>query len=207
MLEHLKRSIIAVDGGRGFVVEADRGRFVITAAHNLPFLPPPMIFSYLHERTYRSLLGTLGGGRDIAAECVFVDPVSDVAVLGGPSHDDLYDELERFEELVNNVPALAVGSVPATPRQDDPKTSALMLSLGGAWFGCTVRRRGHFLWWDDVAQGIESGMSGSPIISETGEAVGVVTCGHGKEYDPPQPAIAQTLPHWLAAQLLPGGSG
>ena len=41
-----KRAVVAVDGGRGFIIEAllpNRGptRLIVTAAHCLPHLPPP----------------------------------------------------------------------------------------------------------------------------------------------------------------------
>ena len=60
--EEAKRAVIAVGEWRGFVVEGDGGnRYVITAAHCLPFFPRCMTFSYGDERTYEALVGPLGG--------------------------------------------------------------------------------------------------------------------------------------------------
>jgi hypothetical protein len=79
----LTTAIIKVGDGRGFLVAAGPriGRCVITAAHCLPHLPPPHPASYTAERTYTKLLGGLDEECAIWAECLFVDPVADVAVL------------------------------------------------------------------------------------------------------------------------------
>jgi hypothetical protein len=64
MAEHVDwtRAVIKVGDGRGFVVATDQGRFVITAAHCLPYFPPCMSFSGIEERTYTRLLGPIRGG-------------------------------------------------------------------------------------------------------------------------------------------------
>ena len=68
------RSILRVGGGRGFVIEKNGRRFVITAAHCLrapvsvrrdmaskgATLPPAHGASYSEERIYPRLLGPLG---------------------------------------------------------------------------------------------------------------------------------------------------
>jgi hypothetical protein len=56
-LEHAATAVLKVsNGGRGFVIEKDRQRYVLTAAHCLirngePYLPPCITASYTHERT------------------------------------------------------------------------------------------------------------------------------------------------------------
>ncbi len=86
--DEIKRAVVTVGTGRGFVVDS-QGRFgehnhlVITAAHCLPDLPPCHPLSYV-ERTYDALLGLLGEEPTIAAECFFVDPIGDIAILGQP---------------------------------------------------------------------------------------------------------------------------
>ena len=52
---------------------------------------------------------------------------------------------------------------------------ARLLSLDGRrWFSCTVRHFGGPLWITHAAEGIRSEMSGSPIVTEIGTAIGVV---------------------------------
>jgi hypothetical protein len=47
-------------GGRGFVVADDSRRYVVTAAHCLPRMPPAHAAAYTSERTFGKLLGPLG---------------------------------------------------------------------------------------------------------------------------------------------------
>jgi hypothetical protein len=79
-----KSAIITVGAGRGFVMQGKLNRFVITAAHCLPFFPPCCSFSFTEERTYENLLGHIGVEPSVWAECLFVDPIADIAVLGSP---------------------------------------------------------------------------------------------------------------------------
>lgn len=94
------------ESGRGFVVAGERGRFVITAAHCLPCLPPSDLGlgSDSDDRTYVKLLGRLGGLCDVWAECLYADPVYDLAALGSPAHQAFGDQAEAYEALVKSVP-------------------------------------------------------------------------------------------------------
>jgi hypothetical protein len=88
----VRSAVITVGGGRGFVVMGKRrigeyyvtDEYVITAAHCLPHLPPCHACSYTEERTYEGLLAPLGGEPAVWAECLFADPVGDIAVLRSP---------------------------------------------------------------------------------------------------------------------------
>jgi hypothetical protein len=48
-----KSAIITVGACRGFVMQGKLNRFVITAAHCLPFFPPCCSFSFTEERNLR----------------------------------------------------------------------------------------------------------------------------------------------------------
>ena len=54
------------------------------------------------------MLGPLGGERTVAAECVFVDPIADIAVLGAPDVQALWEEAEAYDALIEDLPALPV---------------------------------------------------------------------------------------------------
>jgi hypothetical protein len=84
-LDEAKNAIVKVGGGRGFVVQGERDRLVITAGHCLPDFPTCHSSSHTEERTYKALLGSLGEKPAVWAECLFADPIGDVAVLG-PHH-------------------------------------------------------------------------------------------------------------------------
>src|SRR5262249_44463616 len=76
-----KRAVVTVGDARGFIIEHTQHRLVVTAAHCLPKLPPAHPASYNHERTWK-LLAPLGEKPAVRTECLFVDPIADIAVLG-----------------------------------------------------------------------------------------------------------------------------
>src|SRR5437899_2076110 len=79
------QAVIRVGNGRGFLVASTHyDAVVLTAAHNLPDLPPAHPASLTTERTYTNLLAPLDAEPTISAQCVFVDPIEDVAVLVDP---------------------------------------------------------------------------------------------------------------------------
>lgn len=41
-------------------------------------------------------------------ECLFVDPIGDIAVLGRPDEQELSEEADRYEELCNQVAVLSI---------------------------------------------------------------------------------------------------
>ena len=215
----LLQGIVRVGGGRGFVVEhgrkRDRRRLVITAAHCLPVdddgrlkLPPPHPWSHTEERTYEALLGPLSAEPAVWAECLFVNPIADIAVLGSPDNQVLSEQADAYEHLVASVTPLAIADAPKMGRKrvklpygggsfevDAPgRGSARLLSLDGEWLKCTVTRRGVGLSVDDQRL-VASGMSGSPIISADGEAIGLVSTGGLN------PVLRDNLPAWFFPKL------
>jgi hypothetical protein len=198
-------AIVIVGEGRGFVVEAEDNRFVITAGHCLPFVPPCAPFSYTEERTYPNLLGPLGSTTPtVWAECCFVDPVADVAVLGEPDNQALSDQSAAYNDFVEQAVPLPVSDLL------DPTHYELgwLLSLQCEWFQCSVGHDGRGLWVREATKGIVGGMSGSPILAEDGRAVGVVSTAGERDEDEqyteggPNPRLAVHLPGWLLRELL-----
>jgi hypothetical protein len=124
-LEEAKLGIVRVGAGRGFVIERRGQGLVITAAHCLPKLPPAMSFSFLEKRTYAKLLGDINAPPTIAAECLFVDPVADIAVLGEPDNQALPEAAEAY--------GILTGRVPDIPISDRIHDSALLLYVDGLW--------------------------------------------------------------------------
>ena len=95
----LMDKVIRVGDGRGFVVECRDRSLVITASHCLPHLPPRHPAAHMHERMHRNLLGRLGSELTVWTEVLFVDPVADIAVLGEPDGQELFDECEAYFQL------------------------------------------------------------------------------------------------------------
>jgi len=196
-MEEANGAVIRVGDGRGFVVAGKCSRFIITAAHCLPFVPPCASFLPLDERTYVSLLGPLGKEPSISAECLFADPIGDIAVLGPPDGEDRIEEAEGYEKMVGAVVPFSVSEGPA-------RDWALLLSLNGRWFECNINSiHGGSFWISDAEEPIRGGMSGSPILAMDGSAIGVVCAGTQSEdgvdlnTGGPNTRLFRNLPGWL----------
>jgi hypothetical protein len=193
-LENASRAVVAVELGRGFVIETLQTPLVITAAHCLPVFPPYGSFSCTEERTYKGILGQLGQTQSIWAECLFADPIGDIAVLGPPDDQKLPDAYEAYQALAEAMVPLGIADAP----NEGP---AWLLSLNGQWSRCMVRNDSGTLWISDAAAGIFGGMSGSPIIGDGETAIGVLVCsgGSGEVHTErgPNPSLLDKLPGWL----------
>lgn len=191
MNEEMKTSVIRVGAGRGFIVNGKGdSKIVITAGHCLPKMPPCMNFSDLGERTYRHLLGPIGRRRTITAECLFVDPISDLAVLGASDDQDLSKEHDAYQRFMEPLTAFSIGAARLTPmmQQGEP---GWVLSLSGQWQPCEMSHFGGPIWICDDDKIIKGGMSGSPILSASGEAVCVIASNRA------QVTLMNSLPIWI----------
>jgi hypothetical protein len=167
------------------------------------------------------LLGPLGGEQEVWAECLFVDPIADIAVLGSPDDQVLCEQAQVYDALIDAAVPLPLEhivlirdpvQIPAPPGYvrevdgDYPITisgplswrgSAWIMSLDGQWFPCDLEAGTRSMGVANAAGRVEGGMSGSPIVSfETGAAVGVLVTDHF-----PQPILSRNLPAWLLEEL------
>ena len=214
--------VIKVGQGRGFVIAHRRklskppglrlpglrlrafvdDRLVITAAHCLPKFPRAYSAEFCELRTYRNLLGSLANNRngkknDVCAECLFADPIADIAVLGCPDGQALGDEADAYNVFTEKVTPLRIGA--ARSGKD------WLLSLDRPrWIPTTLdlAYRSRSLKTGPT----EAGMSGSPILNDRGKAVGVVCTGtetitaSGKRVNENaghQAILMKNLPGWL----------
>ena len=130
-----QRAVLRVGDGRGFVVDSHNSnggpeRIVITAAHCLPSFPPCAPAACLEEYTYRDLLGPLDASPAVWAECLFVDPRADVAVLGQSDNQDLDERAEAYNRLMKDMAAFPVAAAPAQGRKNG---AGYVLTLDGEW--------------------------------------------------------------------------
>src|SRR5262249_22197623 len=126
--------------------------------------------SYTCERTYESLVGAIGEQPRIWAECCFVDPVADIAVLRAPDNQELAEQHDAYQDWIAEIEPTFLVSAAA---MNGP---AWILSLDGQWRECKSAGRNNGPIWTSGVQ-IEGGMSGSPIVGEDGGALGVVVAG------------------------------
>src|SRR6266849_2635913 len=113
-LKAAKRAVVQVGDGRGFIVSAGDARFIITAAHCLPWHPKPHLGNDITELTYQNILGRLGATRrTVWAELAADDIASDVAVLAKPDGQELYDQCRRYETFTRS--AIMIGRPPEAP--------------------------------------------------------------------------------------------
>src|SRR5947208_13772018 len=163
-------TVIAVGEGRGFVIEHRGEHLVVTASHCLHWLPSGFGIAYSEEHVYRNMLGSLGSAPTVACECLFINPIADVAVVGVPDTQTYSDEADRYRALLEY-------ATPFRITEAAEKARGFLLNPEGEWFGCQVqwmKRTDGRLWVSKHAQPIERGMSGSPIVSKTGNAIGIL---------------------------------
>ena len=184
-------AIISVGDGRGFLVKHRHEMLVITAAHCLPSIPAPHPARHLEESTFQ-LLSALGEQPTIWAECLFVDVIADLAVLGPPDGQELYDEHEAYLAFTGARRVLRLGDLPQSALGLGPIAThpIRVLRLDGEWARGQGSHFGGSISLHETS--IASGMSGSPILDRDDWAVGVVSTGRIN------PRLARDLPAWLA---------
>ncbi|MEY9581505.1 hypothetical protein [Sinorhizobium fredii] len=196
-LEYAKQAVIRVGDGRGFIAQTVANPVIITCAHCLPHMPPATgAIMMTEEKTYPRLVGGLSCEPTITVECLFVDPVADVAVLGEPDGEAFFDEAEAYRAFVEKREDLPIAAEQNAALPGGNRKGA-WLTLGGKWLQHSLEVDVQCVWTCEQPEG---GMSGSPIILDTfrGSVVGIVasTAFH--------PRLVTALPAWLLRQLVMG---
>jgi hypothetical protein len=191
MLANARIATVSAGRGRGFLIEARGFQLVVTAAHCLPHLPPAHPRSSFEQRTYSKLLGPLGRTPSVWAECLFVDPIADLAVLGEPDRQAFPPEMTAYEDLVASRSSLHIGTVMRP-------CPVWLLTLDGQWTQCAFPDDGSGRWLSIVGalpEAIAPGTSGSPIMAADGRAVGLIGVGGLSN-----PVLADRLPGWVLSR-------
>ena len=204
-------SVITVNNGRGFVIEHRslfdvgnglkrlRRKLVLTASHCLPHPPVMPCYSY-QETTYANLLSPLGEQPSVWAECLFFDPVSDLAILGEPDNQEFGEQNEKYALLVDGRKSFTIAA---------PETGeGYMLALDGLSWQPTRLEVHETIWGTGLSTGAtRAGQSGSPIVDAKGRSVALVSIG-AEQMDlksgsrtnmdaGPQPILKLQLPSWV----------
>jgi len=177
-------------GGQGVLVN---GHLVLTAAHCIDFTcTGGMVLGDYCIETINA------GGRELKAAVVAVEPVSDIAVLGTLDNQVFYKEAEDFESF-----CAETKPVPLCKRSfvRFREFGIHVYTHKGTWIrGIAVQYSGN---GQQIAittcEQIEGGTSGSPVINDRGELVGIVSTGGSKTNLMPRPHLA--LPVWVRRRI------
>jgi hypothetical protein len=208
MLKTIKDAVAAATvrfpdrGGQGVLVP---GGLILTAAH---------VINWTH--TGRMALGDEvefvqqieAGAQSLLVYPLAVEPLADLAVLGALDdqwHPDAADAFEQFCEATLAVP-LAIAEFPVGAR-----VPAHVFTHTGRWIaGCVKQWRpeAHSLMLEPDER-IQSGTSGSPVVTDDGLLLGVVSwSGDSSESDEVWSRVGSlSRPHlrapvWLARQMV-----
>ncbi|WP_434711993.1 serine protease [Rhizobium sp. YTUHZ045] len=195
-LECAQNSVIRVGYGRGFLAQTVDSPVIITCAHCLPHMPPAIgDIMMTEEKTYPRLVGALGDEQSITVECLFADPVADVAVLGEPDSDILWKEAEAYHAFVEAREGLPIALEQNPALNGVQERMGAWLSLDDRWVYCGLAVAAQRVLTSERAK---AGMSGSPIILDTVRrtVVGVVS---NTEF---HPRLVTALPAWLLRKLV-----
>ena len=142
------------------------------------------------------MLGPLGEKPTVWAECLFADPISDLAILGPPDDQELSEQCEAYEAFLESLTPLPIAEA-------GEAGEAFFLSLENQWFsGHFDRIHGGSMCLSKLEGAIRLGMSGSPILNARGEAIGVVNLTDnkpGSESYVWQTPLFRNLPGWMLA--------
>jgi trypsin-like peptidase len=182
--------------GKGQCVLVDGG-LILTAAHCTDYdCKGGMALGdhYLHVIS--------AGKHRLVANTLAVEPVSDIAVLGGPDDQALPDEADAFDELCER-------TTPVELQREIPEPgvpfSVWIRTHKRTWVaGAATYIRGAKFWYKTRTK-IQGGTSGGPIVTDTGELVGLVSHapespGHG-DYGCGAPLACLALPAWALRRI------
>jgi hypothetical protein len=127
-------AVMTVGHGRDFIVQA-RDRLVVTAAHCIEG-PALLMGSGACRRVIRVDRPSQSGRHGtyaIWATCLFVDPISDIAVLGPPDGQVLFEQSDNYENLVDAAEPLRIAEARFFPHPDYPNVCDLQAPLLPGW--------------------------------------------------------------------------
>jgi hypothetical protein len=183
-------------GGRGVLVP---GEIILTAAHCIAWSGEGGMALGDH---HLELIDTAAGPLNVSP--LAVEPVSDIAAMGPPDGQEFPDDSEAFERLCAAVRPLRPYVSPLAPRVPVP---VHIFTHKGAWITGTakvLRDDAHRAWIETDL--IEGGTSGSAIVTDSGDVLGIVSHSGGVEGDDRCTGLAArphlALPAWLVRQLL-----
>ncbi len=184
-------------GGQGILVYSN---IILTAAHCIDFSTEGQMM--LGEHFLEDIL-TVNG--QISATTIAVEPVSDIAVLGPPIILDGSLQLSNyydFSETINPIPLCNDDYVTHRPFTVYVYTHKAKWITGKA----TLDHKDNVVLSIDFDEQIEPGTSGSAIVNDEGELVGIVSDASLNNQHTRSDGLAPrpnlTLPVWIYKKIL-----
>ncbi len=179
-------------GGQGILI---RNQMILTACHCIDYSTTgEMIFgNYSIEE-----IETQKGNLTVSPLCL--EPVKDIGVLGTPDRQEFYEDSLQFEEFCRN-------STPIKICRDklevSKKFKIFIYSHEKKWISGSAElgNLGSPILWIKTDEPIKWGTSGSGIINEKGEIVGIVSWTSEINYSGGAPRPLLSLPVWLCRQI------
>jgi hypothetical protein len=174
-------------GGQGVLVP---GEFIITATHCIDWSGTG---GMVLGDVYPAEIKTASGAK--FQLCVDAcEPVSDMAVLGELDNQQCPDDAEAFEQWREQVEPVPLSALQLEVGQSSP---VFIFTHKREWLAGSVTRSGMAV--------VESGTSGSPVVTGDGLLLGIVshTISHhraGKACGT-IPVANMSLPHWVLARM------
>jgi hypothetical protein len=180
------------NGGCGVLV----GEFILTATHCIEWSGTG---GMALGDVYLNAVETASGAKfhvGVAA----CEPVSDIAALGELDIQEFNDDVQAFEEWREEVEPVPLSTMHI---KVGPRYSAFIYNHKREWMAASVIRYGRDMPRASVgliADGIESGTSGSPVVTASGRLLGVVSWSSGLP-DSSIPLAHMALPQWVLARI------
>jgi hypothetical protein len=200
--KHLKDKIaqatvtITQLGGRGVLVD---GNILLTAAHCVNYSIEGKIVlgdHFIEEIETRQ-------GRKLKVGPIAVEPVCDIAALGALDEQTFFNEYNSFGEFCEITKPVQLSLDEFDLGREYPVN---IYTHKDTWVvGSASRMPGNApTIWVETEEKIERGTSGSPIVNNSGELVGIVSNvpdGNLQKYDWRAPFPQVALPVWILRMI------
>ena len=191
---------IVANGGSGVLVP---GSLIITAAHCIEWNctgamaawsgPRPLV----EIRTHR--------GQNFLLEPYAVEPCSDIAVLGPADRENLAQDCAAFDEFCQSTKPVTVS---AENFQHNQELEVHICGSRMRWVTGTAIQRAPFPLWTyvETSEEIAGGFSGGPIVTASGQLVGIVSWSGGTRMPNGKFSASFTRPHlalptWICSEI------
>ena len=190
-------TVVKHDGGRGRGVLVP-GNIILTAAHCVAYTTEGALglgdVCIVEVETRQGPLHT---------QLLAVEPVGDIAVLGALDGQEFWDETQALDEFCATTPPVPVWLDALPLLQPFPM---YIYTHRGQWLQGRAQLSSHEVpsLWIEMPEQLEAGTAGSPIVTERGALIGIVSMAtsespHGGVGSQPRPHLA--LPVWVIRRI------